>query len=552
MADKTTPTQEETLTIINQRAKDADSFFVRIFRKQHMGGLPETVATFDEAQIEHLTSPERWLPQLAGGGPVFMFQVFHSSDRGAMLGGFLHFAVPTTNLAPKTSAEIDPRIVKRAGWSGPRQLLYPTIDAKPVQENPLFSISPNNLPPASPSGNSAANNVPGGGVPGAAFPRDVVYERNAAILQQIEEERAKLQRQREEFQEQQRRDREELAEQKRRAELDAIRRESDAKLEAIKRELQHAAAAAPKSDVSTMVAQIGAAFSPVILKLLESQNETRLAVMRQQEATAAAAAESNRQLMSAMLTRPSIDPVVERLFSELKSAVSQQVPQSTMLHSMADAMASMTQTTMDLVQTAADLNIGGGKEEDHPALKAIREGVKAVQSIFAGYQAQLPRTPAHHQPPPAFRPIPQALPHAPAPAQPTVVPAATPAASGQAAAPAAPPENLVQLPPARDVLELLENMFKAQVAVGDVVDTFIRAFKAGDAVLHNALDAAGGEIEVMFSQRLGAFVLANPQYVPYLEELQVELNRRGAEEGIFEPEPDESDYAEDHQDQDAA
>ncbi len=557
-----TLSQEETLALINTKAKEnGDSFLVKVFRKRHSTGLPESVATFGDAQAIHIVSPETWLPRISGGGPIYLLQSYHSTAPSETVGSPIQVSVPTDNLPPKTPGEIDPRVVKSGSWTGPRVLIWPSVEDKKTEQAPAYLV-PSTLPQASsPVASTSQTFAP------ATFDK-AAFDRNLAMQQQLDQERASFLRMKEELAEDQRRQREELAESRRAAEIDSLKRENDARVREMQAEMRTLVAAqsqAPKTDIAQTIAAVTTAATPILVQMLAAQNEMRLAMMKQQDAVAAAAAESNRQLMTAMLAKPAVDPVMERLFSELKATIekanAQQTPQSTMLHSMAETTASMTQTMMELVQSAADMNLGGGKQEDHPALKAVREGVKAVQSLFAGYQTatmnKMGLQPGMHPGHPGPNgngmipngqyayPQPHQLPP-PVQVQPQAAPVVAPASVTQTVQVPAP-----GFPQAKTVVEHLENMFKVQSPPEEIAKVFVHALQTGDKDLAAALDDVGGVMEELFKKRLGAFIMANPQYIEYGNSVISAINFLGEKEGIFEDEADE-DEEEQFTEEDAA
>src|SRR5580692_2035835 len=101
MPDVKAYTQDETMQYIIAKAKElGDSFTFRIMRRSKMG-TPEIVASFENAQVEHVAKVETWLPQLAGGG-MFFLTVWHESDPGNPIGSPLTF-----NFAGQ-SKQVDP------------------------------------------------------------------------------------------------------------------------------------------------------------------------------------------------------------------------------------------------------------------------------------------------------------------------------------------------------------------------------------------------------------------------------------------------------------
>lgn len=525
MADKIV-SHEETIRLLNERAKAvSDNFYVKVSRRAHLGSMPTMIATFSGAQVVHVANPETWLPRIAGGGPTYLLNVYHADEPTMLVGSPLVFSVATENCPPK---EIDPLVVKAAGWNGPARLEWPDENAKKyATPQPSYQIAS----PSSPVRDSASGNVPGGG-PGMQYQPDFRRE-----FEQLSSERARLERVREEFEERQRQ-----------MELDTIRRESEARIREMETKVMHSLQT-PKQDASQTIAAMLTAAAPILQQMLASQNETRLAVMKQQEA----AAMQQQHMFQMMMQRPSVDPAVEKAFDRLQNALEKKsneaVPQTQMLHSMAEAMGTMTSMTMDLVQTAAELNLGGRQQDDHPALKAIKEGVKAMNSLFSGYQqaANIPRAqpqpqpqpqqlPAHAQQQAAFEQAARA--QAPQPAQ-----APVPARAAPVPARAAPaPQGFAEFDFANapgSVVDRLEAMIKAKADPSLVAKTFIDSLDDED--LQKALAEVDGQINELVARRLGAWAMNDAANALYLRTLLKEVNAQGAAAGIFEGEGDDEE-----------
>ncbi len=118
MAEPRTHSNDETLTLIRQKAAEQDEFAVKVLRRVHNSMAPTRIAMFSGATATHLVNPELWIPQLAGGGN-FMLQAYHVSDLNKPVGGFVTFPV-----------EGDPRDVDiaatvKTSWRGPAILDFP-------------------------------------------------------------------------------------------------------------------------------------------------------------------------------------------------------------------------------------------------------------------------------------------------------------------------------------------------------------------------------------------------------------------------------------------
>lgn len=562
MADKLM-THEETLALINAKAKaDGDSFLLKVFRKKFAGGLPESLASFSDVQTIHIHNPEHWLPKFAGGGPLFVFYVYHVSEPTTAIGGPLTIQVPTDSLQAKAVGELDPRIVKSRDWKGPSTLIWPTAEDLRKNEIP-YAISA--LPPGPGIGNSVANvSVP---VPGAQGVGRISAEEEKLqrLTSQLETERFKLEQNQRQFEDD-----------KRRMELDNIRRENDARakdlesritaeLRAIAQATQTAQAVPRGPDLTQTIATVLAAITPMVQTMMTANNEMRLAQMKQQEQAQA----QTQAILTSILARPSVDPAIEKAFDKIQSVLERsqatQVPQTQVLHSMTEAMASMTGMTMDFMQAAAD-NIGGGKPDDHPMLKAVKEGVKAVTQMMAGYQAALPGgaqapqqrrpapppqqhpgLPAHQGPPQNVAAWPQGqIPHGPGPRQQIIgIPEAAPAPQLHTVQPPVPLPERTQF---ASVFDYLIELVKHQAPAAYVASEFIKALAEPEMI--TALSEVDNEVEELVSRRFGGFIMANPDFQHYLGEILKELNAQGTAAGLFHADgPDDEDTEDEEQDE---
>jgi len=499
----------DTLTLLQQIARDkGDNFWIKVLRRRSHAALPDPIAIFADAQVMHIQHPETWLPRAVGGG-YLVLQTFHADDPSTSLGGFIPIHVDTDVFPPK---EVDIGVVKSQSWTGPKRLEWPSAKDKEASTQPTLSIGSTFTPPAPLSGNSAANNVPGRGQPG-----DSIF---AAEFARLEHERELL-----------RATQRELEIERRRQEIETLRREQMYELKALEAKFTSAAANPTKQpNVAETIAAVLAAAAPIITQMFHGQNEMKLQMLRQQEQ----ASLQNQAMVTALMARPSIDPAMEkaldRMSNMLEKSRAETVPANQMIHNMAEAMGMMTQTTMDLVHTAAEMNLGGGGKEDHPALKAIRQGVRAVTSLVEGYQQAL--TPKNPQP----TLVPQQasmLQQVPQPPMVNAVP-------NQYTAVSKTPQPLAAVPTASpkqngDVLTRLEEMIRAKQSPAAVAEQFISSLS--DPVMQTALSAVDGDITELVAQRLGDWV--DNSNAAYLGDVLKEVNARGIKLGIFEENSEE-------------
>jgi hypothetical protein len=548
MADTKILSEPETIALLNERAKaDGDSFWIKVFRKRSAGATPEAVATFTDARVIHMQHPETWLPRAAGGGPVFLLGAYHEKEPSTSLGSLKQVSVPIDTCPPKP---VDPEVVKSTGWNGPASLMWPTANdnPQPVPQSPSYSISP----PWSASplpGSSAANTGPvasGGGILGVGFSAELAHlerekERLAAAQRDYFDRAAREDRERIELNA--RRDREqaeavakkerELADEKHRMELESIRRESETNLKLLEAKLS---AAAPKKDMMETWAPILAAISPIAAQFIQSQNESKLAMAKQAADMTAqlqrqqdAAAAQHQQMLTMLLSRPSVDPAVEKVLDRMVATMEKNKPDPAASTHMIEAMSSMTDMTMNMMHSMADLNLNGGAQPEHPALKAVKQGVKALTALMEGYQAQQKTAMG----------VPPQL-----PAQTRTAPAQVTQFPQQQQMQQVQQQPLPQAAePSGNAVDRLEAAIRSKSPPAAVAQMFVMSLETKE--MQEALSAVDGDIGELVARRLGGWAMSDTSNAAYLGDLMKEVEKQGAAAGVFDEEPSEDDDGDD-------
>lgn len=199
------------------RSSGADSFRVRVSRKDNSQQLmPKVIATFLGATTEHLSSPETWLGQLAGGGHFFL-HVTHSSNPSQPFAA-LQVVMHGDPRPVDTLADTKPT------WRGPAELIYPERQKAPDADSegtPTYvgGLSAMGSPPrnGSPQGSALNPPAPSSGDPSA-------FERMR--LQQMQDDMVRRERA--------------AAEERHRQELDIIKRQNELALATLRAEMQSA------------------------------------------------------------------------------------------------------------------------------------------------------------------------------------------------------------------------------------------------------------------------------------------------------------------------
>jgi len=550
MADNKALSPEETFVLINTKAKEqGDTFRVKVYRRRPGSTLLETVATLGDAKVEHIANPEMWLQQLAGGGPTFVLQVFHTSEPTTAVGGMFAINIPGD---PR---DVDLRVVKHPGWAGPPALLFPQASLMPQAPgvgaggDPMYAVGAGGGATAYgaygaqqfayPNGNGTRPPLP----PGYGYdpyypPRTTPDPAQAAQIASLTQQTAQLrdalaQRERD------------LAEERRRGELEQAKRESDKQIAELR--AQVAALAAVKSmptaePAGASIERIMVALAPILTPLLQGQQAMRLEMLKLEAAGRA----ENQQLLHQMMNRPPLDPTVERLFTQLReiqaTAGKPDTSAQQMVAHMASAMGTMSKITMDLVATAADIGLGGRGPDESPAVKIMKEASRGLQALMQGYQASVqervqpglippfsqPGLPAASVPAPGYADAARAAVPAAAPAAVPASVSSTPPPVAQSAQPAQP-----HIPTGLDRLK--DQIFNGHM-VGTVAATLIQAIKAGDKSVTDGLIAHDGDVAQFAAQHVGQWAMQDKSgaRAQYLRDLLDEVESQGETAGIWD------------------
>jgi len=252
--------------------------------------------------------------------------------------------------------------------------------------------------------------------------------------------------------------------------------------------------------------------------------------------------------MLMMLQRPQIDPAMKELLD--RATAPKPDAGGAMMSQMAEAMASMTNVTMQLVHTAAEMGVGqSGPAPEPPWVKAVREGAKVIMAMMASQaeqakaNAQAARFGAQHPPalPPAQAPAQPPAPAAPQQAGAQTVAAGSPPAAG---APVPPPAGPPPVEDTRTAIEKIEGAIRKRAPVERVALAIINNVQ--DASIIAAFTEAEGNIETLFRNRLGIWV-DNEDNGKYVAALIEAVNKLAQERGLIsndeegEEEADEGD-----------
>lgn len=335
-------TQNEVAAAVKEKLDETkvDSFRFRIMRRHSPHALAEQFAVFDGATYEHLTNPEAWLNPLGGGGH-YEISVYHESDKGKLIGAPYKVTFPGTYyIRPKGS------VIQSPTWVGPTNLLVPKLEeliASDVSSNtsttPAQAASP--LPTTS---------VGGPTVPALqqviAAPMSRVEAAEANRLLSVSSELSRQEK--------------ELA--KREAALEAEARE--ARLRADFQKM--IPAPAPASS--------GMSMEVVMLKLSEMQMSNMQMMMKMQEDS------NNRQMemLKRVTERPAVDPNLQMLLDRIDKKGEKMEE----FKAVTEMMGTMATTTMQIIQSNAELMAASQGPVEGPGFKLARQALVSLGGLI--------------------------------------------------------------------------------------------------------------------------------------------------------------------------
>lgn len=481
MADnelKTPATLVEGFEKWAEMAKDpalGDDWRVKILRRETQNALPETVAIFDDVQLEHLVNLETWLVPLSGGGPYYQILVTHAKMPEKLQGSINNVRISGEKKA------VDPRIVKSPGWAGPKTMRYP--NALPSQEG--GGASPE-------SGRAAVADGQRG--PAPASPTDVT----SLLAELSRRERA-------------------LDDKRHQAEIDALRRENEAAQRRAEEKLRDMEAkigqaqARPGPDVIAIVTALGSVLAPVIVKVMENSAEEKKRLLevetRRLELEAARAA--------AEKGRPLIPPEIMDLVKSMKAEAADQArslssvfdAQAQLSRQSQESQATMMRTMLQTVSTAIDLGLGnrGGEAPEEPWVKVLTEGMRSLGALAEA--SKMRQSVPALKPPPA-QAQPQRAKANGAKPPPAAVPSPEPVPADTGAAPA-------MAGPPTPTLDDVERMIRARRPAKETIDALFDAVEFTPGV-REEIARAGGIPDLLEARLTPPWLEANISYVQEL------------------------------------
>ena len=545
MSVNTPISSEQTLAMIQQWSKEnpGSKFMVRVQRKKPGSyGIADWIATLADVELQHLLTPEAWLPQLLGGGDITM-RVTPMDRPEAQIGGTI--AVPLTG-APRP-VRID--ALNDPDWVGPPSMPYPKPGMEPprVATAQQATIGANGALVTPLAGVGVAPGLaPAAQAPAQPTSYDLAREREMSSR----EADARLK----EMQSQMR------------AEFDRAQREAEtraaARIADLERRESERIATAKQPSMMENVAALAAVLMPLVKEFAADgraaraeaasaparAEEARAAAMREQTAAQlkmmsdfqSVLAQQTRSAQEAAAARPGIAPEFQMVMELMKS---QATGSADMMSRMVDAMGTVSKTSVGMIEAIADLRLGD--EPENPILGAVREGVKALTSLSKGAETGARKIASAQQQQVATVASAAQLPAGPAQAQPAngatqrqaPAPNMPPASDAKPAAPAPQPRGLG---PDDDPVAILVHLIqKHYEPVEEVARFFIAALKHPKMIA--ALNAVDNDPSQLIAEHLGAWILSAKENQDYIEKLGTLVEQYGVEAGIFEPDSDDDD-----------
>lgn len=482
-----------------QNTQEGDSWRVKVYRRRIGTAypLPQHIATFDGSTLEMVANAEMWLPVLAGGGPLFELECYHSSNLTQFAGqGRLRFTVQGDE------RPVSRDVVKHSNWHGPPTIIYPLPQDEAPNAGPVFNAPGTttgiSIVPPSATGSTP---YPSASATPAAAPAP------QTVTQQAQQPSAEVQRMFSEFQAM----KAQMEDKARREEIAALERQHRLEMAEMRSRMDAQAQSARPAEkpVTEVVTSVLAAAAPIITMLMESSARAR----QEQQASLAAMNQQNQLLMAKLLERPSIDPVIQSILDKASQPKDEMMP-------MVEAFSRMTRMSTQSIATAAELVARSNGQEEHPAMAIVREVRGAVEAITEGMKASRIQPPAQQRP---------ALPPPPAPGMPSYNGAPQQPSALSDAAP-------------KSLLERIEQNVKAHedhVTVGNIL---LDAIANGEESVAKGMEAAGGNIISLFQQRLGdSWLVSDKANGEYIGKLARYLNEEAEKRGMLAPPEGEAD-----------
>lgn len=328
-------TEQETMQILRDaQNKDGNAFRVKIWHKSAPNFQEHLAANFSGVTLEQVETWDEWVPRLFNGCPgLWSMQVSHGTQPAHQYGGPLKFSVDGP---PGKKPVLDFKMLQAEEYSGPRDLKYPFQNEaqKKSETNSETPSLPNNQ-----VGNQAMRES--ADIAGKTSGAD---KAEAIRLQQIALE---LQRQ-EKYLEEQRQNMK-LA-------------EMEARL---------------KAQYAPPAQQTGQPDATVML-LME--------MLKQQKEDARAAQAQQAMLLERLFSRPTVDPVVEKLIEKVEKLADKEKDPGQ--KHVIELIGTVAQMSSQMIASQAELMSSMNGAPESPGFKLAQQGLMVLQGILSSQAGQ--------------------------------------------------------------------------------------------------------------------------------------------------------------------
>lgn len=456
-------TESERFDILKQKVSSTgvDAFRVRVTRREQAHLQPELMATFEGVTFDSLGQPEVWLPELFGGG-AFELKIAHMGNVNEDLFPPLKMTYPSHAVKRLTPFELH-QAINADTYRGPRGLIYPKMvsaTATTTEKPPVF---------ATPTQSTTT-------VGGPATP--VLQQVQAVGTQPERVEAARLTL---------------VQESLMRQEKELAQRELDMKLAAMKAEMF---SGQPQQKGMDMVGLLTAA-APFIMGFLESRKAADARMFQIQ------ADNANRQMemMKLLTQKPELDPAIRELLDKASKK-----DDFGMMKNMTEMMGAMTTTTMQIIQSQAEMMAASQPQQDSPQMKLAQTGLKVLGAILS----KTPMAPDEDE---------------------------------QQQPEEEPQQEQAALPEKKKFsqLELLERLLIRKAPKEKVAERFLKALKSPKFTGHIQKHFDGNYIKMLESRVLtwqlpdGSLWAADEKNIDYIQETGMYIYRVAQKAGFFAP-----------------
>lgn len=446
-----------------------NTFRIQVSRKRAQAYIGENIATLDDASVEMLAAPETWLPKLFGGG-TYIIHAMHVSELSKKIGDGITLNVEGDS---RGMSPVWLDLIRSADWLGPKHFVWPSEkDLEEMRQAHLKTV-------VSPPGSKGEGYVPRSNGPAleTAQVASMVDPRWASAAQSLEDEKRAWEQKRRELEDSQRK-----------LELENAKREADMRSSKLEAKLEALATREPvKSGPGIM--EIVTAITPVVIKLVEGQNEIRKEMLVRDEK----AREENNKIFMLMLEKKNDDS-----------------PNLKIMSSFAEAFSGLNGMAFEMMHRMREEVFG---PPENTAVLAFKEIGKALMAMGGAGGPKL-----------APQKAPQNVAQLPAKASATKVAKA----------------------PKADPVGRIEAMIRAKIDPEIVADALFAGLREPE--MQAALAKVGGQYQLLLQERLGDFLADNMEY---LTQLGTVIQTKGRALGVFQDAPVEEAVEEPEGEEDA-